>query len=63
MLLTRLLNLWPPFDATRLAETPPETIGIEMALDNSHPHYRLSPAKVHYALTKQSTHYRVNEGR
>ena len=45
------------------ADLPPESVGAEMALDNNRPHYRLSPAKVHYTLTNQAAHYKVNEGR
>lgn len=56
-----LQNLWMPF--TTGDKLPPEAIGAEMALDNSRPHYRLSPAQVQYALTQQAAHYRVNEGR
>lgn len=53
--------LWTPFTIGDIE--PPEAIGLEMALDNSRPHYRLSPAKVHYALTQQAAHYRAEEGR
>lgn len=57
------VNRLPTLGYTSAIEQPPEAIGVEMALDNNRPHYRLSPAKVHYALTQQAAHYRVNEGR
>lgn len=53
----------PTLGFTSAVEQPPETIGVELALGSSRPHYRLSSAKAHYALTQKAAHYRVNEGR
>jgi hypothetical protein len=57
------VNYLPTLGYTSAVELPPETIGVEMALNNSRPHYRLSSVKVHYAFTHHAVHYRVNEGR
>ena len=57
------VNYLPTLGYVAIAEQSPDAIGVEMALGNDRSHYRLSQAKVQYALTQQAAHYRVNEGR
>jgi hypothetical protein len=62
MLLTRLLNLWPPFDTTAFAEPPPGDFGVELSLNSRRTDYRLQPQKpLHYSLNQRHTHYEVTE--
>jgi len=56
MLLTRLLNLWPPF-----GEETSTNEGLEYTLPANRCHYMLLKNRVHYTLPVERVHYEIPE--
>jgi len=57
MLLTRLLNLWPPFG--KEAPTSEGLEGLEYTLPANRCHYVLLKNRVHYTLPVERAHYEI----